>query len=193
MTDLPGKAESLLEDQTAETVKTVLEKEHPNDTFTVIPRYLSQKPIGSRRRNLSDAKSRRLQQAFNSGLEVQVQLFIETRSPTTYTAAILQTSVGKAFDSNDELKNFINALQVKDGSFSPIQDMTVSINDKPVPKQVGGGSSWLYIGLGVGGSAIAIAAFLFIGYRRRLRNDDPFVNNQQSSGGSDSPDVGPGQ
>jgi len=190
--DLAGKSTSVLEDQTGATVLQILEKEHPEDNFTVYAEFQLKTEIvqGESRRNLSEV--RRLQQSIISGLEVALTLYVETRSPMTYNKEKLQASIEKAFDTNEELTGFIEALQKSDSAFSPINDMAVSIDNTPVVLQTGGGFAWLYIGIGTGVSAIAISAFLFIGYRRRNRNQSPY-ENQGSSGGSDSGDLGTGQ
>ena len=82
--DLAGKSTSVLEDQTGATVLQILEKEHPEDNFTVYAEFQLKTEIvqGESRRNLSEV--RRLQQSIISGLEVALTLYVETRSPMTY-------------------------------------------------------------------------------------------------------------
>ena len=161
------------------TVTAILKEVHPEDTFVVRAQFVSLNEIKGRRRKLSD--HRRLQDEIVTGLEVSLKLFLETRSGTQYTDAILRDSIEQAFDTNTEEVAFLTALgQLDEAAFGPINGMNVIIDNTPVVVQPEGQSAWVIIIIGSSIAVVAVAAFLYIVQRRRRRYPDPEISNDDS-------------
>jgi len=155
------KAQRVLETEASRVVKAALEQVHSDDIFDCLAVLKDTSTIGS-----SDSTA-------STGLEVSLQLFVTTRSPTQFSTRIMQSSIGTAFDTTAKQTAFIVALQQKDTTFNRINAVEVSIDDELVIVIQEGTSAWIYISVGVGVAVVAVSSFLIIGYRRRRTNQGP--------------------
>ncbi len=186
LNEFSGKATTELEDLTSETVEATLEGSR-NDDFDVSAYLSYQQPFdyGSTegtRRNL--VANRRLQ---SSGWEVGIEVYVETRSGTTYEDDDMKDIIARAFDSEDERKDFFNELQKRDNSFRRINSMEVRINDEDVPVAEPGIESWVYIGAGIGAGALIVSVFLLFMHRRRRREQSAYSRAQFEDPGYNQP------
>ena len=172
--DFDGKPTKVMEEVTATVIKAQLESLHP-DMFNVAA-FITSKTKPPTRRNLVEGQSsgsvRGLQES--AGLQVTLEIYVDTRSANTYNVETMKGDVGKSFDSQKKRDDFIESLQNRDISFSRINAMDVSVNDEAVILIKDGPSAWIYIGCGIAAGVLAIGLFSFIGYRRRTRDNNSF-------------------
>lgn len=178
--DVNDKSRAILESETSRVIKNALETEHPEDKFNVISTLKTKTPINGLSSAISTDFNRKLSgdetllqrrlQTTRSGLNVTLEVFVNTRSSTTYDTEMLQKSIGTAFDEADERTDFIVSLQQLDAAFSRINSVQVIINDEEVGVISSSEIPWIYIGVGTGVAVAAISSFLFIIYRRRRRD-----------------------
>jgi hypothetical protein len=140
--DVNDKSRAILESETSRVIKIALETEHPEDRFNVISTLKGKSPINGLSSAISTDFNRKLSgdetllqrrlQTTRSGLEVSLQVFVNTRSSNNYDTETLQNSIGTAFDTVDDRTEFIDSLQQQDTAFSRINSVRVIIDDEEV-------------------------------------------------------------
>lgn len=142
-----------------------LEKDVESDRLEVTAEYKDQFPYTP----TESGSGRRLQTS--SSRSVSFNVFVRTRSATTFDNESMSKLLEKAFDTPTERESFIFLLQDEDATFSRINTMLeVRVNDKIVVEKEPRSSSWVYIGSGIGAGFVGIAIMFFIIRRRRKRN-----------------------
>jgi len=147
-------------------VQERLQKDIVSDKLEVIVDYKDQAPYTP----VESGNGRRLQTS--SARTVSFNLFVRTRSATSFDNQSMSELVEKTFDTQFERENFIFLLQdEQDATFSRINTMLeVRVNDKIVIEKKPRSSSWIYIGSGIGAGFVGIAIMFFIIRRRRKQN-----------------------
>lgn len=147
-------------------VQERLQKDIVSDKLEVIIDYKDQAPYTP----VESGNGRRLQTS--SARTVSFNLFVRTRSATSFDNQSMSELVEKTFDTQVERENFIFLLQdEQDATFSRINTMLeVRVNDKIVIEKKPRSSSWIYIGSGIGAGFVGIAIMFFIIRRRRKQN-----------------------
>lgn len=171
-------SESILEEATNALIKKELD--HDGDSFYVDTEILGSKPIlpEEPKRNLYRLKNqarRRNQDAESLGLQILMNLIINVRSETTFTASVLIERMKVSLDQIEERESFILQLQNQDQYFSPINSIiNIIINDEEIilatQKQIGA-SSRIYMVIALSLAAIVVLAFLLIVHRRSRKMD----------------------
>lgn len=186
--DDESKAAAVLQTNTKDVIENAFDIEYPQDDFTVVVSMGNKNVIGALelgpgRKLASNTNNEstffsltqlhRSLQTATTGLEVQLNIYTSVRSPTNYTD-LTRSVINTAFDTNEKRTDFIISLQREDTTFNRVNAILVTVDDESVELIENGSGTWIYIGAGIGGAAVAAVAFLFVGYRRRRSTDEYF-------------------
>ena len=167
-----GKSRTVLENELALVVEVALEERFPDDKFTKV-----WATIKDERRQLRSIS--RMLQAVVTRVPMKIQFSVRSGYDFENNMNQVANAAAAAFNTVEKEKIFIISLQQKDTSFSKINGLKVTVNDKEVvPTEPSGTNSWIYIGTGIGVAVLAISGLLFFTYQRR-RNQNYYQNQSQ--------------
>ncbi|GFH51453.1 hypothetical protein CTEN210_07929 [Chaetoceros tenuissimus] len=167
-----GKSRTVLEDELALVVEVALMERFPDDKFTKV-----WATIKDERRQLRSIS--RMLQAVVTRVPMKIQFSVRSGYDFEKNMDQVANAVASAFNTVEKEKDFIISLQKQDTSFSKINGLKVTVNDKEVvPTEPSGTNSWIYIGTGIGIAVLVVSGILFFTFQRR-RNQNYYQNQSQ--------------
>jgi len=188
-----GKATKIFEKETDEVIGLALDNLDSNfNVVTSIKDLVVLIPEPSERRKLSyfsqlQLRLSRNMQETTTGLRVILDVYLDVRSGTTFSSAILIDSIKSSLDTVDEREAFIVSLQLADSTFAPINSMTkFTINDEEIPVIEKSSIPWIYVGIAVGAAALILSIVAVFIIRRRRNEIVSFRDHEFSEDNIDT-------
>ena len=188
-----GRATKIFEKETDEVIGRALDNLDSNfNVVTSIKDLVVLIPEPSERRKLSyfsqlQLRLSRNMQETTTGLRVILDVYLDVRSGTTFSSAILIDSIKSSLDTVDEREAFIVSLQLADSTFAPINSMTkFTINDEEIPVIEKSSIPWIYVGIAVGAAALILSIVAVFIIRRRRNEIVSFRDHEFSEDNIDT-------